>query len=186
VAGLLEQRGSAPDALRVAVAPGSINSDAKRWLPDRFAAVADRLGREHGAEVFLLGSPAEREVLDEVERRCTEPVHNLGGELNLGQVIAFLEQSHAFIGNDSGAMHLAAALETPSAAIFGPTRWVNTAPFSPLSVVIREPVDCAPCMLRDCPIDHRCMTRIDVDRVMETFAGFKDEVERRRMRVVQH
>jgi heptosyltransferase II len=186
VTGLLDRRGAASDALRVAVAPGSINSNAKRWLPDRFAAVADRLRREHGAEVYLLGSEAEREVLDEVERLCVEPVQNLGGELNLGQVIAFLELAHGFVGNDSGAMHLAAALETPSVAIFGPTRWVNTAPFSPLSVVVREPVECAPCMLRDCPIDHRCMTRIDVERVMKTFADLKAAVEGRRARMVPH
>lgn len=184
VADLLERRGTQPAAPRIAVAPGSINSNAKRWLPDRFAAVADRLRTEQAAEIFLIGSPQEREVLDEVERLCSGPVHNLAGELNLAQVIAFLEQCHAFIGNDSGAMHLAAALGVPSVAIFGPTKWVNTAPFSPLSVIVREPVECAPCMLRDCPIDHRCMTRIDVDRVVNTLAGLDSAVEARRARPV--
>jgi heptosyltransferase-2 len=179
-AGLLERRGARPDALRLVLAPGSINSNAKRWLPDRFAEVADRLTREHGAEIFLIGSPAERDVVDEVAGRCRETVHNLVGELDLGQVIAFLEESHAFIGNDSGAMHLAAALALPSVAIFGPTKWVNTAPFSPLSTIVREPVECSPCMLRDCPIDHRCMTRVSVDRVVSTFEALLPDVEARR------
>lgn len=180
VAELLDRKAASPDAPRIAIAPGSINSNAKRWLPDRFAAVADRLHRNEGAEIYLIGSGAEKDVMDEVARLCTGPVHNLAGELNLGQVIAFLDQCHAFIGNDSGAMHLAAALRVPSVAIFGPTRWVNTAPFSPLSTIVREPVECAPCMLRDCPIDHRCMTRVDVDRVLGAVQSLRPEIERRR------
>lgn len=181
---LLESKSVRSHAPRLVVAPGSINSNAKRWLPERFAAVADRLHRDAGAEVFLIGSPKEKEVVDEVARLCAEPVHNLVGDLNLSQVIALLDQSHGFIGNDSGAMHLAAALNLPSVAVFGPTKWVNTAPFSPLSTIVREPVECAPCMLRDCPIDHRCMTRIEVDRVLATFDELRPDVEARRMRQV--
>lgn len=181
---LLEKRGVRPDAPRIVIAPGSINSNAKRWLPDRFAAVADRLHRDAGAEIFLIGSPKEREVVDEVERLCAEPVYNFVGDLDLAQVIALLDQSHAFIGNDAGAMHLAAALNLPSVAIFGPTKWVNTAPFSPLATIVREPVECAPCMLRDCPIDHRCMTRVEVDRVLAVFDELQPEVESRRARQV--
>lgn len=180
VTGLLERRGSSVGALRVAIAPGSINSNAKRWLPERFAAVADRLHRDEGAEIYLIGSAAEKDVMDAVAGMCAAPVHNLAGELDLGQVIAFLDQCHAFVGNDSGAMHLAAALRVPSVAIFGPTKWVNTAPFSPLSTIVREPVECAPCMLRDCPIDHRCMTRVDVGRVLDTVASLRAEIDSRR------
>lgn len=181
-AGVMEKSGASPAALRVAIAPGSINSNAKRWLPDRFAEVCDRLVREHGAEVFLIGSGGEREVIDEVQRLCHERVHNLVGALNLGQVIAFLEQSHLFIGNDSGAMHLAAALDIPSASIFGPTKLVNTAPFSSVARIVREPVECSPCMLRDCPIDHRCMTRVGVDRVMAVVDELRTEIGARRAR----
>jgi heptosyltransferase-2 len=79
--------------------------------------------------------------------------------------VGVLSRLRLLLTNDSGPMHVAAALGVPLVAVFGSTDWRETAPFSPASRLVREPTECAPCLLRECPIDHRCMTRVDVDRV---------------------
>ena len=162
---LTPRSGASPD-LRIAIAPASINSTAKRWLPERFAEVADQLVEKYNAAVYLIGSKSEQKVIQHVKGLCRRPVTSLCGILDLGQAIAFLENMHLLVGNDSGAMHLAAAFDVPTVAVFGPTRAVNTAPFSTQSRVVLESADCAPCMLRRCPTDHRCMTGVSVARVM--------------------
>ncbi len=155
----------------IGIAPGSINSLAKRWLPERFAETADRLANESGALVFLLGSKSETQVLNQVAALCRTPVVNLGSELSLAQFIAFMERLRAFIGNDSGAMHVAAALNVPTVAIFGPTNWITTAPFSPRSKIVRHPVECSPCMKRVCPIGHPCMKGVSPEMVLAALKG---------------
>lgn len=167
--------------LLIAVAPGAINSEAKMWLPERFAELSDRLKLEAKAEVFLVGSEREASILNDVEERCEEKVHNLAGALGLAEAIAFMNEMHGFIGNDSGGMHIAAALDVPTVAIFGPTNHKTTSPFSPVAKIVRHPVDCAPCMLRECPIEHPCMTGISVNDVLRKFAELADPV-RERMR----
>ena len=176
---LFRDREIQPGRMRVGLAPGSINSNAKRWLPERFAEVADKLYNEAKAEVFLLGSSKEKDVVDRVEKLCKTPVCNVASDLSLAQVIALIEQLHAFIGNDSGAMHLAAALKVPTVAIFGPTQWKTTGPFYAKSKIVRHPVDCAPCMLRECPIDHPCMTGVEVREVVRSFAELAPEIKAR-------
>ncbi len=164
----------------VGVAPGSINSEAKRWPAERFAELADRLAGEYGAEIVLLGSGSEREVVGRVAAAMKQPAHNLAGEMTLGQVIPLIERLTALVCNDSGAMHLGAALGIPTVAIFGPTDWTTTYPFHPRAKVVRaEGIDCAPCMLRDCPIDHRCMTRVSVDQALESLKTLMREIRKR-------
>ena len=90
-----------------------------------------------------------------------------------GPQLALIGGARALITNDSGWMHAAAALATPLVAIFGPTDWVATGPASRLARVVREPVACAPCFLRDCPIDHRCMTRVTTDAVWNAFESLQ-------------
>lgn len=179
VEALLNANGIPAEAMLVGIAPGSINSEAKRWSPRRFAQVADRLTSESGAAVCLLGSETETDVLAEVESKCTERVHNLSGKLSLGDLIAFVNRTALFIGNDSGAMHVAAALRVPSVAIFGPTDFRTTSPFSPLSKIVSHPVDCAPCMLRECPIDHRCMRGVAVHDVLAMVKALDRDIQAR-------
>ncbi|MBI1783603.1 lipopolysaccharide heptosyltransferase II [Candidatus Sumerlaeota bacterium] len=163
----------------IGIAPGSINSMAKRWLPERFAVVADRLAGEFNAQVFLLGSKEEKKVVDQVAGLCKSSVVNLGTELNLAQFIAFMERLDAFVGNDSGAMHVAAALGVPAVAIFGPTNWVTTAPFSSKSKIVRHPVECSPCMLRNCPIGHPCMKGVEVDHIFTALKELGGDIRSR-------
>lgn len=179
VGAMLRERGWDDGRMRVAMAPGSINSMAKRWLPERFAAVANRLHAELGARVFLLGSKGEKADVAKVASQCGEGVVDLSGELGLADAIALTERMHAFIGNDAGAMHVAAALGLPVVAIFGPTEWWATGPFTPDAKIVRHAVECAPCMLRTCPISHPCMTGVMVEDVLRAFAELAPRVQAR-------
>jgi heptosyltransferase-2 len=151
----------------VALCPGSINSRAKRWPTERYAALGDRLIAELGAEVILIGSAAEVEVSSEVSRQMRNKPVMLTGQTDLAELVAILSQIDLLVTNDTGPAHIASALERPTIVIFGPTNPLTTRPFSPLGEIVRQPPDCAPCMLRDCPIDHRCMTAIAPDEVFE-------------------
>ncbi len=149
----------------VALCPGSINSRAKRWPAERYAELADRLIDQLGAEVLLIGSEAEAEVSAAVRRGMMNQPVILTGETNLDELVATLSLVDLLITNDTGPAHIAAALGRPTLVIFGPTNPLTTQPFSPFAEIVREPPECAPCMLRDCPIDHRCMTAITVDEI---------------------
>jgi heptosyltransferase-2 len=149
----------------VGVSPGAAYGSAKRWLPERFAAAASEVAAELGAQVAVFGSAAERDVCEEVARGVTVPVHNFAGETSLGEYIELAAACRVYLTNDSGPMHIASALGLPTVAIFGATNHVTTGPTGPLAKVVRENVECSPCLKRECPIDHRCMTRVEASRV---------------------
>ena len=150
----------------VGLGVGSTNSRAKRWPVERFAELNDRL-HEAGCSVVLLGSPDDAEVASRVGNACIHRPTDLTGKTSLDSVAAILSVLNLFISNDMGLAHLAPAVETETIAIFGPTNPDTTRPLSHHATVVREPVDCSPCMLRDCPIDLRCMTRIDAGRLFD-------------------
>jgi len=154
----------------IGLSPGAQNSRAKQWMPAAFAEAAVQLASRLDAAVALFGSEAERElaqVIAEEVRRAGFPVLNLAGETSLGRFIELAAACRVFLTNDSGAMHVAAAAGVPTVAVFGPTIVEATGPVSPRARVVREPVECRPCMLRDCPLDHRCMRRIAPERVAQ-------------------
>ena len=93
--------------------------------------------------------------------------HNFAGETSLRQFIEMAAACQVFLTNDSGAMHIASAAGVPTVAVFGATVHIRTGPTGPLARIVREPVECSPCLLRECPIDHRCMTAVSADRVAE-------------------
>lgn len=152
----------------VGVSPGAAYGSAKRWLPERFAESANRVASELGAAVAIFGSKDERELCAAVARSITAPVHNFAGETSLAEFIDLAAACRAYLTNDSGAMHIASALGVPTIAIFGATDHEGTGPTGPLARVVREPVECSPCLKRECPIDHRCMTRVSAERVSAT------------------
>lgn len=162
---LLASAGAQSDLPLVALCPGSTNSRAKRWPAGRFAALADKLIDESEANVALIGSPDEMDVSREVATLMRHQPIMLTGRTNLAQAVAVLSLTDVLITNDTGPAHIAAALNRPTLVIFGPTDPATTRPFSGVAEIIRRPPDCAPCMLRDCPIDHRCMTAITPDEV---------------------
>jgi heptosyltransferase-2 len=152
----------------VGVSPGAAYGTAKQWLPDRFAFAASHVANDLGARIAIFGSQSERELCDSVAQACTAPATNFAGETSLAQLIEMAAACRVYLTNDSGAMHIASALGVPTVTIFGATDEIGTGPTGPLARIVREPVECSPCLKRECPIDHRCMTRIDADRVAQT------------------
>jgi heptosyltransferase-2 len=163
---LLRAVGVSEDDSVVVICPGSINSRAKRWPAEAYASLADRL-IEGKRRVLLIGSKDETDVSEEVTRRMQQQPIVLTGKTTLDQITAVLDRADLIVTNDTGPAHIGAALGRPTIVIFGPTNPLTTRPFAPDAVILRHPPDCAPCMLRDCPIDHRCMTAITVDDVFE-------------------
>jgi heptosyltransferase-2 len=149
------------------ISPGAAYGSAKRWLPERFAEAAVRIGHP----VAIFGSRDERELCEQVAGLITArglEAHNFAGSTNIREFIDLASACAVFLTNDSGAMHIASALGVPTVAIFGATDHVATGPTGPLARVVREPVECSPCLLRECPIDHRCMTRVSAEQVAQT------------------
>lgn len=164
--GLLRAHGVSEKESVIAICPGSINSRAKRWPFEAYATLADRL-IDSSRKVLLIGSSDEVDVSNAVVSRMRNRPTVLTGKTSLDQITAVLSAVDLIVTNDTGPAHIGAALGRPTIVIFGPTNPLTTRPFSPTAEVLRHPPDCAPCMLRDCPIDHRCMTAITVDEVFE-------------------
>ena len=145
--------------------PGAAYGSAKRWHQERFANVADNLARELDLQVAIIGSGAERPIADQISAVMKSQTAVLNGKTSLETLIGVLAESSLMVTNDSGPMHIAAALGIPTVAIFGPTDEINTGPYGPRTRVVKHAVECSPCLLRDCPIDHRCMNAVTVDEV---------------------
>ena len=154
----------------IGISPGAENSRAKQWPPERFVEAATLLATSLGAAIAVFGSSSEqtlgRQVAEQIRRNGCR-VLNLAGETTLEQFVEMAAACRVFLSNDSGAMHVASALGVPTVAVFGPTDWIATAPAGPLARIVRQPVECSPCMLRDCPIDHRCMTAVAAEQVAQ-------------------
>ena len=152
----------------VALHPGAAFGSAKRWHPGRFAAVADALTKEWKMRTLLIGGPDDAAIGQKVEAFMKAPVLNLMGKTSVRQMMALLSQCRLVVTNDSGPMHVAAAFHVPIVAIFGPTDHTTTAPLTDSCRIVRkEDVECAPCLLRQCPTDHRCMETVTVEDVLE-------------------
>ena len=170
---LLLRSGLEPGQRIAGFGPGAAYGTAKRWPPDRVAKVIAALGR-NGTTSVLVGAAADRDTGRAIESALPPGarVVNLIGRTSLGELIGVVARCAAFVSNDSGAMHVAAALGVPVTAIFGPTDERVTAPAAagPADVIVRD-VFCRPCLLRECPIDHRCMKRIDVDTILKSVSS---------------
>jgi heptosyltransferase II len=145
--------------------PGAAYGSAKRWHEERFADAADGLSCEFHFQVALIGSERERSIAERIRDRMKGPAAILNGKTPLETLIGVLAESSLMITNDSGPMHIAAALGVPTVAVFGSTDERVTGPYGPRTRIVKYPVECSPCLLRDCPIDHRCMNGVTVDKV---------------------
>jgi len=174
------QRTPSPNGNRViGVSPGAAYGTAKRWLPERFAEAAGAIATARGASIALFGSKTERDLCQEVaERLKGQEVTNFAGQTTLSQFIDLASGCELFLTNDSGSMHIASALGVPTVAIFGATDDTTTGPTGSNARVVRHPVDCSPCLLRECPIDHRCMTGVSVERVVSEALELLSSVEK--------
>lgn len=163
---LLRARGVAGEAPIIGINPGASYGGAKRWPAERFASVADALATEFGARIVIFGAPKEQPIAQQVADTMVAPCVVLAGLTTLGQLMGLINECRLFITNDSGPMHLAAALGVPQLAIFGSTSEIATAPLSASAQVIKYQVDCNPCFLRECPTDFRCMLGITIQEVV--------------------
>ncbi len=163
----LASLGIARGAPIVVINPGATYGSAKRWYPDRFAAVADALSAEWGAAVVVIGSTAEAPLAGEIEAATRTPPVNLAGKTTVRDLMALLSVSSFLVTNDSGPMHVGAALGVPLVAIFGPTDWRRTSPWTDRARVVRVEVDCSPCRRRVCDRGHECMLGVTPGMVVE-------------------
>ena len=170
----LQGAGARGNAWRCAIAPGASYGAAKCWPPERFALLADRLISDCGADVIFFGTPGEKEIAARIRSNMKSRAISLVGETSMCDLVALFASCSAFIGNDSGAMHVAAAAGLPVIGIFGSTDPEGTSPVTEQFTLIREPVSCSPCFLRRCPVDHRCMMRITVDSVFTAAMRLKN------------
>jgi len=171
IAGRLADAGIGPSDLLIGVNPGSTYGHAKRWLPDRYAEVVNRVVKNaqnrSGARVgvVILGAKGEeplgKTIADQIKTRTVV----CSGQTTVRELMALVKRCQLFLTNDTGPMHVAAAFQVPLVAVFGPTDWQTTSPFGVDAKLVRQPVSCAPCLLRECPIDHRCMTGVTVEQV---------------------
>lgn len=169
----LVEAGIAATDLVIGINPGSTYGGAKRWLPERFAETVARLSREIGRQegrtvsVIILGAKGEEALGHAIAARLTVRSLVLSGKTTIRELMAATKRCALLVTNDTGPMHIAAAFAVPVVAVFGPTDWRTTAPYGQEQGMVRQPVECAPCLLRECPIDHRCMTGVTVDQVYE-------------------
>jgi heptosyltransferase II len=161
----LRTAGARADVPRIAVGAGASYGSAKCWPPDRFAKALQQFTTHQDADIILFGTPTEAEVSTAIAAGIGRPPINLTGETTIADLPALLSRCQLFLGNDSGAMHVAAAVGLPVVAVFGPTDPHGTAPVTPRCTIVQQQPYCSPCFLRRCPTDHRCMTAVTVTMV---------------------
>ena len=166
-ANLLASQGIPQGQPYMVLNPGAAYGSAKRWGEDGFAAAGDALAAELHLDVVIVGSERERAIAEAIQKSMRSRVVVLSGKTTLETLIGVISDAVLVLTNDSGPMHVSAALGIPTVAVFGATDHVVTGPIGPRTRVVREPVECSPCMLRECPIDHRCMTRVSADSVCQ-------------------
>ncbi|MBE0558545.1 MAG: lipopolysaccharide heptosyltransferase II [Proteobacteria bacterium] len=163
--GLFSECGIDESRPLIGIAPGAAYGPAKKWFPERFAAVADRLIDETGSQAVLFGSAGDRESTAAVAQSARHSLVDIAGKTNLREAMAVIARCNLFLSNDSGLMHVAGALGIPTIAVFGSTNPAATSPVGEKSVVIHHVVECGPCLKPVCPTDFRCMESIGAEEV---------------------
>jgi heptosyltransferase-2 len=156
--------------LIVGINPGAAYGSAKCWLPDRFQEVTRQLLENPNLYIIYFGDSAGASLVHEICKGMPDRVINLAAKTSLRELLALINSCSIFLTNDSGPMHIAAALKIPLLALFGSTSDVKTGPYGS-GLVIHKHVECSPCYKRECPIDFRCMTRIGVQEVFDKLKG---------------
>ena len=162
----LPQTSNVKNRTALALCPGAEYGPAKRWLPERFAEVAESVSNGFKAKWILLGTKNDAAVGNEIAAKLADKCVNRIGQTTLDELILELRDCRALLTNDTGTMHLASLLGVPVVAIFGSTEPQLTGPLGKGHVVVRHHVECSPCFLRECPIDFRCMKEVTTQEVV--------------------
>lgn len=169
----LERRRRRPQAPLAALAPAAAYGPAKEWGADRYAELIDRL-HAAGWDCVIVGAPSERVRCEEVRAKSRTGAIVAAGETSVGELAALLSLCQGFVGNDSGAMHLAAALGVPTLGLFGSTAPERTGPMGPHAHVLYERIECSPCLARTCRFGHtNCFRPFTAERVLEAFLALR-------------
>ncbi len=172
--GLLDSCGIVERDFVLGLSPGAIFGEAKRWPADRFARIGDLAIERWGAKVMILGSRKEMDICEAVCGSMTHSSINLCGRTSLGEVMGLIGRSSFFVTNDSGLMHISAALGIPTVAIFGSTDPIATGPRGPKTRIVRHEIECAPCLKPECPSDNRCLLDIGPEEVWDEMNSLKE------------
>ncbi|HEX9780913.1 MAG TPA: lipopolysaccharide heptosyltransferase II [bacterium] len=174
VGAVLSEAGIGPEVRPLAVHP-SASCVSKRWMPERFAAVADRLAGDLGERIVLVGGKPDAVHAAATASAMRAPAVNLAGRLTVAELIALLSRCRLLLSNDSGPVHLAAAVGTPVVDIFGrnqrglsPLRW---GPLGDGHVILHKEVGCVTCLAHNCDIEFKCLTELGVDEVYQACAA---------------
>jgi len=176
----LSNSGARRGVVRIAIGAGASYGAARCWPASRYAELANRLQSQIDADVILLGTAAESAVSNAISAELRRPPIDLTGKTAIADLPALLSQCHLFIGNDSGAMHVAAAVGLPIVAVFGPTDPDGTAPVTPRCTIVQQRPYCSPCFLRRCPTDHRCMEQVTAAMVETVAKSWLSTIEAQR------
>jgi heptosyltransferase-2 len=175
---LLHSHGFDGHDILLGLSPGATYGPAKRWPAERFAFIGDRAAERWGARVILMGSAAEKELCAALSQKMKHKPLDLSGLTTLGEAMALIKRSRFFVCNDSGLMHAAAALDVPTLAVFGSTDGVATGPRGKYTRMVREPVECSPCLKPECLFGHyRCLLDVTPERVWEELEDLRQIVE---------
>jgi lipopolysaccharide heptosyltransferase II len=138
-------------AIKIAINPGA-NEPHKRWDPNKYALVADQLIEMYKAEIILLGGPGEEDIAQTINTRMKNDALVLAGKLSLDDLTYIISRLNLLITNDSGPMHIATAVKTPTVAIFGPEIPIHTSPYTTKGLyrIVQKDVDCRPCIKNSC------------------------------------
>ena len=150
--------------------PGASYGSAKRWYPKRFADVASDLSSQY--DIIIFGGPGEKEITSDIEKYLIEKgvsnYQNLSGQTSIKELISQISKLDLFVTGDSGPMHLAAAFQIPTVAIFGPTNDTETSQWmNEKNTIVKMHLECQPCMKRTCPLKHHnCMRQVQASDVI--------------------
>jgi ADP-heptose:LPS heptosyltransferase len=153
--------------IKIGLCPGAEYGPAKRWLHERFAEAAERIGAQSPVEWMLFGTAGDASAGEQIATALGNQSVNRIGQTTLDQLIEELHECRLLLTNDTGTMHLAALLGIRVVAIFGSTEPRLTGPLGNGHIILRHHVECSPCFLRECPIDFRCMKAVSVEEVAD-------------------
>jgi lipopolysaccharide heptosyltransferase II len=161
--------------LKIGLCPGAEYGPAKRWLPERFAEVAAMISAQSSAQWILFGTKNDAAIGNQIAAAIGDHCVNRIGHTTLDQLIDALRECRLLLTNDTGTMHLAGLLGVPAVAIFGSTEPSLTGPLGNAHIILRHHVECSPCLLRECPIDFRCMKAVSTDEVVDAVRSMLPE-----------
>jgi len=150
----------------------------KRWPPENFAAFAEEVVKKQGAQVGFIGSPGDAVLIRRIASLSRCQTMDFSGKTTLKGLALLLQEADVVVGNDSGPVHVAAAVGTPVVALYGPTSPLRTGPYGEKHTVLTSGLRCSPCFSRQCSISEACMKRISVTSVFEACKPYLDEANR--------